>query len=131
MGDVSAEPRSPSLLHALRMRCPLCGHKPITTGYGQLVDACPSCRYAYAQGEDGYYVGALIINMAVCLISFFLAFVGTILLTWPDVPWGALTFITIGVMIAVPVLFYPRSKTVWIWLDLRIHPYAAGERPVR
>lgn len=110
------------------MRCPLCGHKPITKGYGELVEQCPSCGYTYEHGEEGYYVGALIVNMAVCLVSFFVAFLGTILIFWPDVPWGALTWISIAVMIVVPVWFYPRSKTVWIWLDLRIHPYAAGER---
>lgn len=119
---------SPSLFKALRLRCPLCGHKPITAGYGELVETCPNCHYTYAQGEDGYYVGALIVNMAVCLISFFVTFVGVIVLTWPDVPWNALTFIAIGVMIAVPIWFYPRSKTVWVWLDLKIHPYQSGER---
>lgn len=128
---MTVEPTSPSLLRALRLRCPLCGHKPITEKFGEIVETCPSCHTTFGNGEDGYYVGALIVNMAMCLISFFVAFVGAILITWPDVPWSWLAPFTIAVMVVVPIWFYPRSKTVWIWLDLRIHPYAAGERPGR
>lgn len=121
-----------SLVRALRLRCPLCGHKPITApGYGEIVQICPGCGYEFEQGEDGYYVGALIVNMAVCLISFFVTLVGTMLLTWPDVPWTGLWVGSIAVMVLVPVWFYPRSKTVWVWLDLKIHPYGQGERPGR
>ena len=119
----------PSLRRALARRCPLCGHKPITHYFGELVDTCPGCGYTFEQGEEGYYVGALIVNMAVCLASFFAVFAGGLLLTWPDVPWTVLTYVCIAAMVIVPVWFYPRSKTVWIWLDLRIHPYDAGERP--
>lgn len=113
--------RTPSLWRALRMRCPVCGHKPITTGYGELVETCPECRTDYAAGEEGYYVGALIVNMAVCLLSFFAAFAIGLAVTWPDVPWTGLTYGLLAVMVVVPIWFYPRSKTVWVWLDLRLH----------
>ncbi|HUG84402.1 MAG TPA: DUF983 domain-containing protein [Euzebya sp.] len=119
------------LSHALRMRCPLCGHKPITHAYGEIIPQCPGCGYEFEQGESGYYTGALIMNMAVCLVSFAVTFGLGLALTWPDVPWTALSYICIAAMVVVPIWFYPRSKTVWIWADLRIHPYASDERPGR
>jgi uncharacterized protein (DUF983 family) len=121
----------PKLSRALRMRCPLCGYKPITHSFGEIVEVCPGCGYAYEQGESGYYVGALIMNMAVCLLSFAAVFGIALAVTWPDVPWTAVTYLCIAAMVVVPIWFYPRSKTTWIWADLRIHPYAGEERPGR
>lgn len=119
------------LSYAMRMRCPLCGYKPITRSYGELVEECPGCGYAFDQGESGYYTGALIMNMAVCLIAFVMTFGIGLAVTWPDVPWTTLTYICIGMMVVVPIWFYPRSKTLWIWTDLTIHPYSKDERPGR
>ena len=118
------------MLRGLRGRCPRCGGNGVFASLNDLREHCPTCGLPFVR-EDGYWLGAMTVAITLVEIVFGIFFVGGMLLTWPDVPWGALTFITIGVMIAVPVLFYPRSKTVWIWLDLRIHPYAAGERPVR
>ena len=121
----------PKLHRALRMRCPLCGYKPITHSFGEIVERCPGCGYQYGSGESGYYVGALIMNMAVSLVSFVAVFGLALAITWPDVPWTLVTYICIAAMVVVPIWFYPRSKTVWIWADLTIHPYAADERPGR
>lgn len=124
--------QGPARLHrALRMRCPLCGHKPITHSFGEIVERCPGCGYEFEQGESGYYVGALIMNMAVCLLSFAAVFGIALLVTWPDVPWTVVSYLCIAAMVVVPIWFYPRSKTVWIWADLKIHPYQADERPGR
>jgi uncharacterized protein (DUF983 family) len=122
---------TPSLGRALRMRCPLCGYKPITHSFGEIVARCPGCGYEYEQGESGYYVGALIMNMAVCLLSFAAVFGIALAVTWPDVPWTLVSSLCIAAMVVVPIWFYPRSKTVWIWADLRLHPYTADERPGR
>lgn len=118
------------LSRALQLRCPLCGHKPITHSFGEIVEQCPGCDYAFEQGESGYYVGALIMNMAVCLGSFLLTFGLGLALTWPDVPWTVLSYVCIGAMVVIPIWFYPRSKTLWIYADLKIHPYG-DERPGR
>ncbi|MGI9016075.1 MAG: DUF983 domain-containing protein [Euzebya sp.] len=122
---------SAKLSRALRMRCPLCGHKPISHSFGEIVPQCPGCGYEFEQGQEGYYVGALIMNMAACMLTFLFTFGLSLLLTWPDVPWTAVTYVILAVMVIVPIWFYPRSKTVWIWADLKIHPYQSDERPGR
>lgn len=119
------------ITRALRMRCPLCGYKPITHSFGEIVDRCPGCGFQYGQGEDGYYVGALIMNMVAALLTFLITFGLALALTWPDVPWSAVTNICVAAMVIIPIWFYPRSKTLWIWADLKIHPYDRDERPGR
>ena len=67
-------------------------------------------------------MGALIINTTVVFGSFLFVFAGGILVFWPDVPWLGLMVVTVAVNAALPVLFYPVSKTLWMALELSWHP---------
>lgn len=116
-----------SLARALLARCPVCGSKGIWQSFGQTVDHCPRCGYRYDR-EEGYWVGALIVNMAFVLVLFFAVFVGGMVVTWPDVPWTGLLVATVLTMGLGPVVLYRQSKTVWVWLDQRVHPYDPEER---
>jgi uncharacterized protein (DUF983 family) len=115
------------LLAALLARCPVCGSKSIWKSFGQTVDNCPSCGYRYER-EEGYWVGGLIVSMGFEILLFLVIFLGVILLSWPAVPWTALTIILVVVLGLAPVVLYRQSKTVWVWLDLKIHPYEGDER---
>jgi uncharacterized protein (DUF983 family) len=116
-----------SFIRAMAAHCPVCGSSGIWRSFGQLVDACPRCGYGFSR-EEGYWTGALIVNMAFALLLFFAIFVGGMLLTWPDVPWMVLSVASIAAMALGPVLLYRQSKTLWVWLDQRVHPYAGDER---
>ena len=63
----------------------------------------------------------MIMNMTGALVVFGLYFFLSLRLTWPDVPWTALTLIGLLVMAAFPVLFYPISKTLWLAVDIILH----------
>jgi uncharacterized protein (DUF983 family) len=115
------------LLAAMLARCPVCGSKGIWRSFGQTVDNCPTCRYRYER-EEGYWVGGLIVAMGFEILLFLVILVGGMLITWPDVPWTALSITLVVVLGLAPVLLYPQSKTVWVWLDLKIHPYSGDER---
>lgn len=114
--------QTPSLRHALALRCPFCGHRPITAGFGELVEVCPACGHRF-ETEEGYWVGAMIVTTAVALLVLVISMAVIAALTWPDVPVLLATIVTMVVVALIPTWFYPRSKTVWIWLDRRVHPY--------
>lgn len=109
------------LSRALRRRCPRCGHKKVFTGYYRLVDRCPSCHHLYAR-EPGYWVGAIIVNLAMTEALFGVLFVGGILATAPEVQWLPLLVIGVVTNVVFPLLFFPLSKTVWVALDLYFNP---------
>lgn len=90
-------------------------------------DRCPRCAYRYDR-EEGYWTGALIANIAFAMILFFIVFVGGMVLFWPNVPWTWLSAATISTMVVAPLVLYPISKTLWVWIDLRVHPYSTDER---
>jgi uncharacterized protein (DUF983 family) len=115
------------LFRALRRRCPVCGFKPIFEGWFSLRPRCPQCNFSFER-EEGYWVGALIANIAAAEGLFALVLIGGIVATHPDVPWTAISIIGAVVMIGLPILFYPLSKTLWLWLDLAfIHPLDADD----
>lgn len=109
------------LARGARRRCPNCGGRDIFTGYFAMRDRCPTCGHLYDR-EDGYWLGAMAINIVVTEGLFGLFFVGGMLTTWPDVPWTWLLVGGLALNAVVPVAFYPFSKTMWVGLDLGFHP---------
>jgi uncharacterized protein (DUF983 family) len=106
-------------------RCPRCGG-PAFSSYYRLQDHCERCGLRFER-EEGYWVGALVINTTVTFGSFLLLFVGGMVAFWPEVPWGALMAVSIGVMAVLPIVFYPISKTLWMALELSWHPLETVE----
>lgn len=78
--------------------------------------ACPACGLEFER-EEGYWVGAMIVNIVVTELVFGAVLVGGMLASWPDVPWTQLLIAGVVLNVAVPVLFYPRSKTLWVGID--------------
>lgn len=85
-----------------------------------MVERCPGCGLRFER-EEGYWVGAMIVNIAVAELAFLVVLVAGIGLMWPDVRWGLLTIVAVAVNAAVPILFYPYSKTLWMALDVLLH----------
>jgi uncharacterized protein (DUF983 family) len=107
-------------------RCPHCGGRGVFKGITDLKDACPTCGLSFVR-EDGYWVGAMTVIMALVLISFGTFFVGGMLLTWPDVPWTPLLIGGIVINAVVPFALYGWSKTIWMGLDFAFNPARAEE----
>jgi uncharacterized protein (DUF983 family) len=118
----------PAMLgRSITRRCPRCGSRGIFANWAALEEFCPTCGFKFER-EPGYWVGALIINMAVALFVFLLTLVGGMVLFWPDVPWNLLSVATIGVMLFVPIAFYPWSKSIWMAIELSYHKLEEKEQ---
>lgn len=115
-------------LRALLRRCPSCGAPGIFRSYAALRDRCPSCGLTFERHE-GYWVGAVAVNTVVTIGVFALTLVGSIVLTWPDPPWTEILIGTIALNALFPIVFYPWSKTLWMALDLTVHPRAPDPQP--
>lgn len=63
-------------------------------------------------------VGAIMINTAVTEAVFGALFIGTLLLTAPEVPWQPLLAVALATNGIFPWIFYPHSKTIWMAVDL-------------
>ena len=102
-------------------RCPRCTGKRIFKSFFQLHETCPSCEYRFER-EEGYWTGAMIVNIAACEVWFFVLFFGTMVASLPDVRWGPLLAVALITNGLLPIVFYPHSKTLWMAMDLYLHP---------
>jgi hypothetical protein len=81
-----------------------------------MVDDCPRCGLHFER-EQGYWAGALAINIGVSGAVFAVVFVTALALTVPDVPVVPLLLILVPLMVIVPIVAYPFSKTIWVAVD--------------
>lgn len=114
------------LVRGFRGACPHCGGRGIFRGIADLRDACPTCGFSFVR-EEGYWVGAMTVIMALILVLFGGWFVGGMVLTWPDVPWTGLLIGGVILNGLVPFVLYGWSKTIWLGLDMAFNPARADE----
>ncbi|MFA5884583.1 MAG: DUF983 domain-containing protein [Acidimicrobiia bacterium] len=96
--------------------CPRCGSGHLFKRYFTMRADCPRCGLHFER-EEGYWVGALAVNIALVFAIFTVAFVLILAFTIPDVPVGPILMVLVPVMVLGPVLFYPFSKTLWMFID--------------
>jgi len=89
-------------------------------------EICPNCGVRFER-EEGYWVGAMIMNTIVTFALFGIVFIGLIVATWPDVDWTLVTVASLAVCGLVPVIFYPISKSLWFGLQISWHPLEPHE----
>jgi uncharacterized protein (DUF983 family) len=125
----AAPPKPPSqhrvarlFMHALRLRCPHCGGRPVFVSWSHLVPNCPVCGLGFERGEQGYWLGAYFFNLMAMETIFSVWVVAFLAATWPEPPWEFFQVATLGLMLVVPFLFFPYSKTLFLAFDLWVRP---------
>jgi uncharacterized protein (DUF983 family) len=103
----------------LTRRCARCGGGKLFRRYWTMVDDCPTCGLHFER-EDGYWGGALAINIIAVGGLFTVVFVAALVVTIPEVPVAPLLAILVPIVVLGPILYYPFSKTVWVAVDLGI-----------
>ncbi len=107
---------------ALLLRCPNCGGRGIFASFFALKRECPTCGLRIERGESDYFVGAYLFNLIAVELILFFCVCGFVFVTWPDVPWDTLTYVTGALMLSGCFLCYPFAKTTWLAVDLAIRP---------
>jgi uncharacterized protein (DUF983 family) len=100
----------------LTKRCPRCGSGHLFRRWFEIVDRCPRCGLHFER-EEGYWTGALAINIGLTAAVFAVAFAVALALTIPEVPVWPILAVLVPLMIIVPIVYYPFSKTVWMAVD--------------
>lgn len=114
--DEGANGLTRMVMRGLAKRCPLCGNRKVFESWGRMVHACGRCGHVFER-DEGYWVGAIIVNTAVTEILFFSLFIATLVVMLPDVPWQSLLAVAVATNLVFPIAFYPFSKTVWVAFD--------------
>ena len=116
MKAVPPATRSQMLWRGFTKRCARCGGGHLFKRWFTMVDDCPRCGLHFER-EAGYWAGALAINIGIAIVVFVVAFAVGLALTAPDIPVVPLLAVLIPLMIVVPTVGYPFSKTIWVAVD--------------
>lgn len=95
-----------------------------------MTTSCPRCGRVFER-EEGYWVMAVVVNLAFVETIFAILFVGGIIATWPDIDWRFLLAAGLVTNAILPFLLFPLSKTVWIAIDAASHPGRTAHRERR
>lgn len=103
----------------LRLVCPVCGQGRLFRRWFKMYERCPVCGFRYER-EEGYFTGAMAINLVVAELLLTAAAIPLALQPWISL----FLLIVIGVVLSVlfPVLFYRHSKSFWMSIDHMLHP---------
>src|SRR3954449_10137572 len=118
-GSTPPPSRGSMFWRGLTMRCARCGSGHLFTHYFSMVPDCPRCGLHFER-EQGYWAGALAINIMATGGLFAIVFVALLIATIPNVPVGPLLAILVPIAVLGPIVYYPFSKTVWVAVDLGI-----------
>ncbi len=115
------------LVRALRLRCPNCGGGPIFSRWVVMRRTCPGCGLILDRGERDYFIGGYVVNFVGAELLIVAGGFAGILLTWPDVPWNAIKWALLLLMVPLPILTFPWSRTLWLAVDLQFRPLTLSD----
>lgn len=126
MSGTTGHPSTGTMVwRGMRRRCPCCGGGKLFRGYFNMVPACPRCGHRFEpRAEEGFFLGALTINLGVTQTLILLGLFGYILvLAGGDggIPVVPVLAVSGTLVVALPILFYPFARTIWAACDLALH----------
>ena len=91
-------------------------------------DHCPGCGLALERGEKSdFWIGAYVFN----LVAGELIAIGVpiiwVIASWPNAPWTKIEITGVVLAVALPFLFFPFSRTLWLAWDLSFRPFEPGD----
>ncbi|MDB4908688.1 MAG: putative rane protein [Gemmatimonadetes bacterium] len=110
----------------LLLRCPNCGGAPVLKGFATVHERCASCGFKFERTPN-FFQGAMFFHYLVGAGCFLLGLGAFLVLSWPDVPWDALTWGAPLALVAFMLLFYPLSKVIWLTVDVFMRPVTQAE----
>lgn len=114
-----------AMLHlgrALRLRCPNCGGPGLFRRWLWMRRSCSRCHLILDRGEPDYFLGGYVVNFVTAEFTIAFGALLAVLATWPAVPWNAVKWGLLLLMIPAPLVTYPFAKLVWLAIDLTLRP---------
>lgn len=102
------------LFRCLRLRCPACGQSSIVRSPFHIKHHCPSCRALFKR-EDGFFVGAIMVNLIVTEGVILATYVIFLLVNGSN--YHALLNALFTLALLLPVVFYHHTWSVWLSFD--------------
>lgn len=100
-----------TLLRCLRLRCPACGESSIVQSLFKIKHHCSSCGALFMR-EEGFFAGAMLVNIVTTEIVVLAIYVTHLLLIGSNYELLITVLFTVGLVF--PIAFYHYSWSVWL-----------------
>ncbi len=107
------------LVRGLTLRCPNCGGRTVFRGLFGIDERCARCGLVFAR-EEGFFIGALVINYTVTAVPLLLPLLIAVFLDAIRVRTALI--VAVAWCALFPVLFYNPSRSLWLMLYCLIFP---------
>ncbi len=98
----------------LFLRCPACGASGIVSGPFHIAGVCSKCGALFKR-EEGFFVGALLINVVTTELVILLAYFATLPIIGINYTYVLAALFIIAVIF--PIAFYHHSWSLWLTFD--------------
>jgi len=112
---------------AARLRCPACASGGLFRSWFTLKERCPGCGLLFGRGDQGYQLGSMALNLLLAEGIWIVSFVAILFATWPNPPWVWLQWGSALLMIGLPLLLLPFTRTLALALDVLFRPIERRE----
>lgn len=113
---------------ALLLRCPRCGGRVILRNWLALEDHCSQCGLALERGESSdFWIGAYVFNLVAGEVLAIGIPIIWMIASAPHQPWTSIEIVAAVLCVALPFVFFPFSRTLWLAWDLSFRPVEPGD----
>jgi uncharacterized protein (DUF983 family) len=111
------------LNRGLRLRCPACGLGKLYKSFFRMHGECDYCGLVFAR-EQGYFVGAIYLNVAATESLIFVTYFAFILAnrTAEQITYAVL----FALALLLPVVFSRHARSLWLSIDHLLDPPASS-----
>ncbi len=102
-----------TISRCLRLRCPVCGEQTIAESPFKIRHHCTRC-HALFQREEGFFVGAITINVVTTELFILVLYFICLLLFSSSQTMLVILFV---MALLFPIAFYHHSWSIWLSLD--------------
>jgi uncharacterized protein (DUF983 family) len=107
---------------AAHWRCPNCGRGRLFRGVFRMLARCPECGLSYFP-EQGYYVGAMIINyVATTAVVVAIFLLSLLFRDFTTLSTNSKILLWMGFAIGLSLLFVRHSYSFWLGIDFWVKP---------
>ena len=105
---------NPTLVRALRLRCPHCGRGRLFSGLFRMHEACPACGASFKR-EQGFYLGSIYINYGFTVLGTGALYALLVL----GLGWSHETTLAVclGAAVVFPIWFFRWARSLLVALD--------------
>jgi uncharacterized protein (DUF983 family) len=108
--------------------CPWCGGRhAFFEGWFTKLPHCRSCGLQWRRGDVGFELGAAMVAAIITIVPL-MALLGVWLaITWPEVATVPMLVVLVPLAIALPIVLYPVSYTLWQAVDIAARPVTVDD----